>query len=154
MKLAAVLALALLAGRAEALSCVAPDPLASFERAATDSAPWMVLVGELAFDASALPQGVQNAPRDPAPVPARLVGRSLSADGFATPFAGDVTLVPTCAGPWCGGLEPGGEMLIFARIVGGALDIDLPACGGTVFDAPDAALQEALRSCLINGGCG
>ena len=64
-----------------------------------------------------------------------------------------VLLQPSCAGPWCGSLAPGDEVLIFAREEEGQLVVDLEPCPGKVQAAPDAATRDRLAACMRGEAC-
>ena len=136
---ALALILALCATEAAALSCMRPDPIATFNRLSDDPAEYYVLVGQVAFDAGLLPKGVVNAERNPDPIAARFVGRGLTKSGFNATYVADVTLQPVCFGPWCGQATPGVEQLVFAKVTESGVVIEADPCGTTVFAAPDKA---------------
>lgn len=139
---------ALTASQASALSCLAPDPLASFSTANAGEAPYLVLLGHVTA-----PGQTGMTLDKPTATLGQFTGRGLTMDGFTADFAGDVVLDVTCAGPWCGSLPGTGEVLVFARVDGDTPTIDLPACGGWVFDQPDQALLDRLTACLNGADC-
>ncbi len=143
---------ALVAGQVSALSCMRPDPLAAFAQAAASDDTYYVLYGTLDFDASKQPQGVQNAPRDPAPIPAFFRGHGLTTAGFTSRFDAPVTLQISCAGPWCGQATPHKAAVIFARVSGDQVLVEVGPCGGRVFPEPTRAVRDALTQCM-SGGC-
>ncbi len=140
------------ASQATALSCMRPDPVASFERFAQDDASYYVLYGTLDFDASRQPDGVVNKQRNPAPIPARFSGFGLNTGGFTSPYTASVTLQPVCAGPWCGSETPGVKSLIFAKVVGDTVTVEAGPCGGTVFTEPSQRTLGAMTACM-NDNC-
>ncbi|MDB4111895.1 hypothetical protein N9571_05005, partial [Yoonia sp.] len=105
--------LAVICGQAQALSCMRPDPVTTFQQLAAKPESYFVLYGTLTFDENALPQGSRSfeeiAPPDP--IPARFVGKGLSKAGFATPYVSRAMLQVTCAGPWCGSARSGAEAI-------------------------------------------
>ncbi|WP_090111794.1 hypothetical protein [Limimaricola pyoseonensis] len=112
-------------------------------------------VGRFAFDEGKLPHS--DAPADvsavPNPIPAEFAGHQLGTTGFETPVETPMVLQPSCLGPWCGGLAPGDEVLVFARVEDGRLIVDLEPCPGKVQAAPDAAAREALAACMRGEDC-
>ncbi|MCP1167440.1 hypothetical protein [Limimaricola litoreus] len=140
---------------AAALSCLVPDPIRSF--AEIDAAPeiYRAYVGRFAFDASKLPRSdaAANVSTSPEPIPADFTGHQLGPTGFDTEIETAMILQPSCAGPWCGALVPGKEVLVFARVEEGRLIVDLEPCPGTVQAAPDAAMRERLAACLRGEAC-
>ena len=150
IRAAIVFALLVLADRAAALSCVPPDAEATFDRAAAAEETYYVALGRFAFDGDATP-GPNGRPRSLA---ARFDGIGLTRDGFTAPFARTVTLDITCAGPWCGGLAAGREMLVFLEQRPDGLHLTLPPCGGTAFETPDKALLDRIATCFRQGVCG
>ncbi len=135
------------AGQAQALSCIRPDPISSFATANASAAQYLVLTGELTA-----PGDGQTAD---APVSAlgQLTGFGLTPDGFTAPFDGDVVLQVTCAGPWCGAMPVSGPIVAFARVDGTTPVIEADACGAWLFSDPDAATLDRLTTCLVMGQC-
>lgn len=149
IRLALVLSLAL-AGQARALSCVAPDPQTTFDRVAAAEETYYVAHGRFSFDETLVP-GLNG---KPAAVRARFEGQSLTRDGFTAPFQRAVTLDIGCAGPWCGGIVAGRDMLVFLERRDDGLHLSLPACADTVFDTPDPGLLDRIATCFRQGFCG
>ncbi len=145
------------ASPALALSCLAPDPLRSFQEAAAAPETYVVLLGRLDFDPALMPEGGYQDRQDgddPAPVPARFQGQGLGPGGFAPSSVGALTLRPTCAGPWCGSVEPaGGEWLLFARQVPGGWEVEVGPCGGMIFERPAQAVLDRLAACMGGEAC-
>ena len=154
MKMTALtVALTLFAGQVSALSCIMADPKRSFQQAADSEDTYYVLYGTLDFDAALLPQGVGTNDRGPAvPIPAIFNGHSLSPAGFASYYAGEMTLLPTCAGPWCGKHAPNVASLMFAKVADGTITIEASPCGGYIFPDPSKAVLDEMTACM-NGNC-
>lgn len=155
MKHIALIAAALVsASPAWSLSCLAPDPAETFQRASDSADVYVVLRGSFDFDEKLMPEfDGMNAPETPAAVPARFSGTALSPDGFTIPYATELFLQPECAGPWCGGLVPTNDAVAFARDNGaGVYVVDLGPCGGSVFD-PTPAVVQSITSCMAGTGC-
>lgn len=145
--------LCLLASEAAALSCMAQEPSHAFNRASDAQESYIVLLGEMAFERSALPQGVVNEERNPDPVPAEFIGLQLTADGFSQAYDGAVTIQPTCAGPWCGGLLPGKRHIFFLEIVDGVPTLDADACSTWHFSDPTDAMIAEVEACMRGDTC-
>ena len=141
-------ALALIAGQAQALSCIVPDPATSFATASASEMPYLVLTGILTA-----PPASGTAAVSPTSVLAHLTGHGLATDGFTVPFDGDVVLEATCAGPWCGTLPASGPVVAFARIDGAVPVIEMSACGGWLFPDPDRATLDLLTECINGKAC-
>lgn len=154
MKTAALtIALTMFAGQVSALSCIMADPKRSFQDAADSDDTYYVLYGTLDFDPALLPQGVGNNDRGPAvPIPAIFKGHSLSPAGFASYYSEKMTLLPTCAGPWCGSHAPNVASLMFAKVADGAITIEASSCGGNIFPEPSEAVLDDMTACM-NGSC-
>jgi hypothetical protein len=154
----AILAAALLPGPALALSCEPADPLSAFGSAEAAPDRYVVLLGRLDFDPALMPEGgyvegaTGTAPA-PAPVPARFRGEGLAARGFAPSPVEAMTLQPSCAGPWCGSVEPG-DWLLFARLTPQGPVVEVGPCGGTVFERPPQAVLDRLAACMRGEACG
>lgn len=144
--------IALVTEQASALSCMQPDPVMAFQNAAESDATYYVLYGTLDFDAGKQPKGVVNEERNPDPIPAVFRGNGLSKTGFNLRFDQAVTLKPDCAGPWCGSTVPHTAALIFARVQGSEIIVDVGPCGGQVFLEPSRSDLNAMTQCM-SGGC-
>ncbi|MGR3464856.1 hypothetical protein [Limimaricola sp.] len=140
---------------AAALSCLVPDPVRSFIEIDAAAEIYRAYVGRFAFDASALPTSDASADTTttPPPIPARFTGHQLGPTGFDTPVEAEMTLQPSCAGPWCGSLAPGDEVLVFAQVQDDRLVVDLAPCPGKVQGAPDAAMRDKLAACMRGEEC-
>jgi hypothetical protein len=144
----------LAAGPAMALSCLRPDPAATFQSASASTDVYVVLRGSFAFDAGLMPAFDGNpVDTEPAPVAALFSGNALGPDGFTLPYETELLLQPSCAGPWCGGLVPTGDAIAFARDNGeGVYVIDLGPCGGSVFEPTDDTVATIVQ-CMTGGAC-
>ncbi len=145
--------LAALASQATALSCIRPNPIATFQRVAAAEEVYYVLYGQLTFDEAALPPGVSN-DNDPMPdpIPARFEGKGLTKQGFTSDFISPVNLQVQCAGPWCGSARSGAEAVYFVLADDPATFIADP-CGGMIFEDPPQATLDALTTCMQGGAC-
>ena len=150
-----LLVLSLLAAtEAAALSCLPADPIRDFREVQAAPEPYHVLHGRLSFDPSLMPWGLREGP-GPAPnaVGAQFEGFVLGAEGFTTPVEAEITLQPTCAGPYCGTFGPG-EALLFAEITDAGYLVKVGPCGGGAFDQVSEEVLDQLAACLRDGFCG
>lgn len=153
-KALAAAALVVISGQAQALSCLRPDPIATFQQLAAAPESYFVLMGELTFDESLLPEAVShNRISDPAPIPAYFAGKGLTQDGFVNDYYGNVTLQITCAGPWCGSASSGMEAVFFVPASDPPVTIEAGPCGGLVFQQITPATVDMLTSCMAGGTC-
>lgn len=147
--------LAVIGIQAQALSCLRPDPVTTFQQLAAEPESYFVLYGTMTFDESALPQGTNSfevsTPTDP--IPERFVGKGLSKAGFATPYVSRVMLQVTCAGPWCGSARSGAEAIYFVPASDPPVTMQAGACGGMIFEDPTPEVLEMLTSCMQGGTC-
>ena len=153
MKGVAVALALIAAGEAAALSCAPPDPVASFVQLSEVPEPYVVWLGQMAFDEGLLPEGIDNDPPPPPPIPARFVGRGLTPEGFTNPVAAAVTLQPVCLGPWCGGAASGETVMAFVRMDGAVPLIEAGPCGGRIFPDPSEADIAAVTACIRGETC-
>ncbi|WP_163848654.1 hypothetical protein [Pseudooceanicola aestuarii] len=153
--LALSLAATLLAGQAQALSCMRPDAARSYTRAAEAAEPYVVLLGTLTHQSGPLPERDLSDP-DPEErsFAARFEGHALAKRGFSTRFATPLTLELTCAGPWCAGLpEQEGEVLAFVEQRAEGYHLRLDPCGGTLFPDPEASTVRQVTRCHGTNTC-
>ena len=147
-------ALAMVAGPSHALSCLLPDPIDTFQQLAAAPESYFVLYGKMTFDEGLLPQGVSmDQQREPAPIPARFVGKGLTRDGFTNDYVSDVTLQVGCAGPWCGSARSGVDAIFFVEATDPPVTMQAGPCGGMIFEEPTPATLEMLTSCMQGGAC-
>lgn len=153
MRVSAAVFATLLSGQAAALSCMPPDPRATFLSLMEVEQPYYILYGRLQFDTSLLPSFVEEGTPEPAAIAARFSGKGLTATGFDADFIRDVTLQPVCFGPWCGGAPADVATLYFAKVNGDVVTIEADPCGGTVFPEPSDEMLDAMTACISGGPC-
>lgn len=148
------LCLTALAGQAAALSCVRPDPVATFNRLANAPEGYFVLYGELTFDEDALPAGMGQGRADaPALIPAFFRGKGLQRDGFTSDYIAPAELLVTCAGPWCGSARSGIDAVFFVRADSDPVQMVADPCGGMIFADPSQDVLDMLTTCMQGGTC-
>lgn len=153
MKHVLAIAVAMFATQAGALSCVRPDPIRAFQAASDATEEYLILKGQFTFDITQLPQSeVTSGLVLPQPIPAQFTGMSLTMDGFTNPIAGPVTVMPVCFGAFCGGLQPGVDIIAFARKQDSTYVVEADPCGGWLF-TPDPVTEAALTACLRGEPC-
>lgn len=147
-------AFATISGQAHALSCLAPDAIATFKQVAEAPERYFVLYGALTFDEDALPPSASmEMTRNPDPIPARFRGKSLSLDGFTNNYFGDVALQIGCVGQWCGSARSGIDAIYFVEADSRPVTMQANACGGMIFEEPSQATLDMLTSCVQGGTC-
>ena len=141
---------ALSAGPALSLSCVPPDPVATFVKAEQSEDAYAVLYGRFDFDASLMPDfDDRPTEEDISPVPATFSGMALDTDGFTIPYTTDLWIEPTCAGIWCGSMAPADNVLAFVRDRGdGTYALDLGPCPFWVHFDPSQEVLDKMTACL------
>ena len=118
---------------AQALSCMAPDPLLQYTQARDSKDLYSMVIGQI------LPKGPIIAPKqdldsnrtDTATTTARvrLTGRALANDGFTFPYDQEVTLRLTCLSIWCADPPPTGqEIFLTLRHDGDMRIADIGPC--------------------------
>lgn len=148
--------LLVLAGQAQALSCVQPDVARSFQHADASEDAYVVLLGTYSFDAAKLPQVDWDNQMDTPPetkIAARFKGLSLTADGFTRPFESAVTLNALCLGPWCASPQPDRRVLSFVQKSGEAYVFEASPCGGYGFWDPTDVDIARVEACMRGEGC-
>lgn len=144
----------LAANQAAALSCIPPDPVAAYQKAAAAPDTYYVLYGAFAFDTKAAPKGTDGMaePAKQAPISAMFRGNGLSKTGFNLRFDQMITIQPVCVGPWCGAVSPHTPALAFVRADGDQLIAEVGPCGGHIFLNPSQGDLDNIVQC-INGNC-
>ncbi|KAA2312899.1 hypothetical protein DL237_16360 [Pseudooceanicola sediminis] len=152
---AALCALALatlVAGPAQALSCLAPDVARSFDEASTSDARYMVLHGTLDRGTPSLPeQDLTNPDPEVQRLPALVRGKALTEDGFSAAVQAQITMELGCTGPWCAALPENGEVLAFIELTNNGPILRLNACGGHLFADPSPEQIALIESCQADG---
>lgn len=141
---------------ASALSCVPHDAAATFQRIHGAPDIYIGVTGTLTFDEDRLPvvdRDNQETTPPETPIPARMTGHSLSAEGFETPFDRRIMLKVQCAGPWCAGVSSGTRYMGFLKAEDGGYSLTIGPCGGDAFAAPTPAMMETVRQCFAGGSC-
>ena len=151
------IALCLLAGPAAALSCMAPDPVRTFQSLNAAPEEYVVVLGHLEFDPGALPGptgGAMDPNRTDPPrrVRATMTGKALGTAGFGMPWSGTVILEAECLGPWCPWQQPG-RYMAFLKRDGDQRTLMVNACGGNAFGDPSAVDVARVEACM-KGTCG
>ena len=154
MRVGLALGVLLCAGPAFALSCIRPDVATTYERAAEAREIYVVVQGRLTFDqARVLENDLTGAARPDIEIPARLVGTSLSKDGFKTSFQRDISVILQCFGPWCGGAESGADYLAFLQRTDKGYALALDPCGSFAFPNPSEAWHTLHSQSLLLHNC-
>lgn len=147
----AIAALACIAaGPALSLSCLQPDPERAFAQAAASDDRYVVLHGSFAFDVTAMPSFDERSENETIePVAATFSGMALNVDGFTIPYTTELWLQPTCAGIWCGGMQPHNDVLAFVRDRGdGTYELELGPCPFWAFFDPEPQVLNRMAACL------
>jgi hypothetical protein len=128
-----------------ALSCMAPDPIQTIEMLDQKGSPYTVVYGDLSFPGD-FSTTVQTTPDEPLPLnqvkPASVSGIDVRTGEL---FEALVKMERVCSGPWCGGTNPGQDLLIIIEWPDeGTIPTLRPgACTDKVFADPT---EEMLRS--------
>jgi len=151
--LVAAVAVAMSAGRAEALSCLRPSVESSFTTAQASSHEYVMAVGSVILaPGQQVPDAVGENVRSDVTLDARFTGDLASAGGFVTPADMPLALDLTCAGPWCA-TPPAGEVLAFIqRDADGGHRLTLGPCPQFALGVQDDTRARAL-ACLRGGSC-
>ncbi len=146
--------LATISAQAQALSCLRPDPITTFQALAAAPESYFVLFGQLTFDEADLPEGVStDQTRAPAPIQARFVGKGLTRNGFTNTYQSDVLLQVGCAGPWCGSARSGVDAVYFVQASDPPVTMQAEPCGGMIFENPAQVTLDMLTSCMRGDAC-
>lgn len=150
------LALTLCATQANALSCLQPDPVRAYNAAEADAAEWIVVQGRLIFDETQLPtkSADQQHMRPPATrIRARLLGETLTRDGFTRAFDRAITLEVRCFAVWCGAASNNTCYLAFLKREKGQLIAYADPCGSELFANPTRKDLTRVTACRQGKRC-
>lgn len=139
-----------------ALSCLAPDAARTYSQLDEAEERYVVVHGVLTFDDTKLPKTDmqdQAATPDSTPLPAQLRGKSLSPEGFTSPYDKAITLDVRCFGPWCASAASGTNILGFVEQRQGGPVLTLDPCYSTAFIDPDKAALEKVIGCMQGDAC-
>ncbi len=145
----------LLAQPVWALSCLTPDIARDYAQVAQSAETYIVVRGDLVFDESKLPNRVDeraSRQRDSMDIPAWLVGKSLTKDGFTRAFERDVILRVSCLGPWCGGAVKGPH-LAFLRQENLDWVMQASPCPGLTYANPTPLQERTVMACFQGDTC-
>ena len=146
-----IVAIAVLAGtQAQALRCLHPDPVRSFQAAMAAAETYVVLRGTVSEAEILIPPEIDKT--QSYPVPVWFSGQVLTRDGFTQSLETPMTVQVNCAGPWCGSMLPGSQIIAFAQVTDGAYVIEASPCQTWVFQ-PTPLVEELLTSCIRNEAC-
>lgn len=148
---AACIALCALSTPASALSCMQPDIVNSYTRAADAAEAYVVVKGAFRFNAPPR-QPVDNDAQGQI-VQARFEGVALGRSGFTISYTRPVTLTLACAGPWCGWVEPDTNAIAFLETRGTSLRLVEGPCPGQIFYDPTPEQTQRLLACHTRGIC-
>ena len=144
--------IAAMAGQASALSCMAPDPVTTFQDSAAAAETYVVVHGRFSFDPDAMPRFKDGEDPVDAKVPAIFIGQSLTESGFNNGLVTSVTLDVECAVIWCGGLAADTPYLAFLEKHDDGFKLNLGPCPFRAFDQPSPQTLRKMTACL-NGVC-
>ena len=116
-----------------ALSCMAPDVVRQYEYARDSKDTYSMVIGRIEpYGPIAEPeQDLTGQTERHVDTRVRLVGRSLTAQGFSGEFQRDVTLRVGCLSVWCAGApDTEGEVFVTLRHDGEARIMDIGPCPG------------------------
>ncbi|TNF22735.1 MAG: hypothetical protein EP318_03025 [Rhodobacteraceae bacterium] len=141
---------------AQALTCLPQDVARTYHEAAESDDRYLIVLGEVRFDAAHLPETDLTRQGDTPPdtrIPARLTGRALSRGGFLHPFDREIVLNAQCFGPWCAGAVSGARYLAFVNLDRQVPEVTVTPCGGFAFAEPTARMERQVLACLNGGVC-
>lgn len=136
--------------QAQALRCLHPDPVRSFQAAMAAPETYVVLRGTVAEAEILIP--LPDDKTQSHPVPVWFSGHVLTSGGFTQSLQSPMTVQVNCAGQWCGSMLPDSEIIAFAQLVDGAYEIEVGRCETWVFQ-PTQAAENLLISCIRGDAC-
>ncbi|WP_375175783.1 hypothetical protein [Pseudooceanicola sp.] len=147
------LSLTLASSPANALSCLRPEVLRSYQEAAEAKETYVVVSGVISHDVAAVPEA-RNADSPRIAFTARLAGASLTHDGFTAPFDAPVEVTLNCVSAWCAPLPPQhASVLAFVQKTEDGYSLDMQPCQQWLFENPEPEQMVALVDCHTSGNC-
>ncbi len=140
------------AGQAQALSCMPADAARSFNWASNAEERYVILQGAFSFDFPKT-EPVEDINNPPTVVlQSQFNGKYLTPDGFIDAPPLDVTVEFTCLGPWCGAMEADENVLAFVEQADSGYILRVEPCFSTVLEPSDRNLAR-VTSCMRGTGC-
>ena len=153
---AAILAVALLAGPAAALSCLPPDAVELYTQARDAESDYWVVRGRIRLkEPLNRPEPLQGGGLEPGPhadTRIQVLGRVLIGDGSFHPFARNVTLRLTCLSVWCGDLPVEEDLILALEVTNDQPVLSIDPCRGTAVPYDEDGM-ERLLACHTTGDC-
>lgn len=140
---------------AAALSCLPHNAISSFKHAEKSDDDYVAVLGDLSFNPEKLPKVDWNWQQDVQPdnfLTGRLIGKSLTRNGFTALFERMIDINVQCAGPWCSGLSQG-RHLVFLKRENGAYLLEASPCGGFAHADPSDDMLGKIQTCMRGGPC-
>ncbi|MBM7067080.1 hypothetical protein [Actibacterium sp. 188UL27-1] len=145
----------LICGQAQALSCMRPDPVASYINASEASDVYYVILGQVTLDGPA-PVRPDTGTFHEAPdltASGRVTGKALGPQGFQKSVNLRVDVTSMCAGPWCGDFPGQERALIFVKQSQPRAVIQMDPCGTQYFSKPAPEMLADVEMCHRGGAC-
>ena len=149
------LVLAFAPALAHALSCSPWGVTDAFIEADAAAEDYVIVQGSLRFDETLWPEVDMDRQDETPPltvIPGRIEGHAFSRRGPDIPFATDVLVRVSCAGPWCPGPLTG-DVLAFLEKRPYGYAAHFAPCGDGVFPAPNADQIRAVTRCIRGRSC-
>ncbi|MEL6609533.1 MAG: hypothetical protein AAFO93_11550 [Pseudomonadota bacterium] len=143
-----------LAGQAQALSCMQPSIAGSYAQAAQAEESYVIWLGTFTFDQATLPKrAVENTNPPDTLIPARFTGHAFNGRAFEAPIDRALTINAQCFGPWCSFMESGTFGMAFVELTDAGPVLSLSPCGGAFFQEPTTVQIEQVAICHEGGFC-
>lgn len=141
-----------------ALSCMRPDAVAMYQRAAEADARYIIVHGAFLRDGPYRPllsEPEAEGMGIPYVYDALFYGDIGSRVGFRTPAELEVTVAVDCLGPWCGTPPADGQdVLAFLQVDGnGDYFLMVEACPTWVMTAPGQEAMDRIAACMRGEPC-
>lgn len=139
----------LLAGPANALSCLPPDPVRLFQFAKDSADSYVIVMGRILAGEIDLPNEGSKVPTRST---VRVEGMGLSRTGFDTPIERDVTLELSCLSVWCASPPAEGVLIMALKVEGDGRVLAIDPCGGNAVPWTEDG-ETRLLACQMGGEC-
>tara|TARA_B100000768_G_scaffold175694_1_gene187447 strand:- start:1698 stop:2177 length:480 start_codon:yes stop_codon:yes gene_type:complete len=141
----------LAAAKVDALSCVQPDIVDSYQYSTHSKNSVVILKGEFSFPQLFWKKS-EKIPKTQI-IQGTFLGLMLDKHGFKIPYSEPVILIFECFSAWCGDMQPDQNVIAFVDVEDRQLTLRVQPCNSKVFSMATLENELRLLSCHHAGEC-